>query len=379
MQIIRHGQLAPFTLLLLALAIAACGGSGDSGGRGLLGGTDTDVRSVSLDDVHVDTFIAGSVPLSVIEEERLLTLRDAIPPLDNPRYDDAAGGEWLQPNDLVLGYVAADGTAYAYPVKILNLHEIVNDTLTGRDVLVTYCPLCRSGIVYDRNLGEQLLSFGNTSALYEADLVMYDRQTLSYWFQVAGEAIIGEKTGARLEPLPSVTTTWSEWRLLHPQTLVLSRDTGFGRDYDREIAADIQDFVNDGVFPFPVTDAAKDGRLPAGELVLGVEAGGERRAYPIASLGDAALNDELGSTAIAILARDGGTAAAYAATVAGRTLTFERRDGAFFDAETGSEWLLTGEAVAGELAGERLPALPVRTTLWFAYAAAFPAVEVYEP
>ena len=94
----------------------------------------------------------------------------------------------MRDTDLVLGYVGPEsGSAFAYPVKMLNLHEIVNDVIDGRPVLISYCPLCASGAVYDRELAGEVLLFGNTSALYQSDLVMYDHQSGSYWFQVLGE------------------------------------------------------------------------------------------------------------------------------------------------------------------------------------------------
>ncbi len=373
-------------LIAGALAVVACAG-GVPGpdptptldpGRGVIGGTDTDRHSVSLADIHLDTFTGGSIPLSVIDEVSLLSVRDRIPPLDHPAYDPVAGGDWLAPDDSVLGYEAADGQAYAYPTKMLNFHEIVNDELGDVPVLISYCPLCRSGVVYDRRLDGQLLSFGNTSALYQSDLVMYDRETLSYWFQVSGEAIVGELTGARLEPLPSLTTSWAQWRSLHPQTLVLSRETGFIRNYDRDPFVGYEDRVNRGAFPFPITDAARDDRLKPAALVLGVELNGEARAYPIEELGDAAIADVLGGEQIVVLSSAAGpSAAAFRPEAGGRELTFKLRDGRFVDRETGSEWSLAGEALSGELAGQRLEALPLRTTFWFAYVAAFPEATVY--
>ena len=245
-------------------------------------------------------------------------------------------------------------------------------------MLITFCPLCRSGVVYDRHLDGRLLSFGNTGALYQSDLVMYDKETLSYWFQVGGEAIVGELTGVRLEPLPSVMTTWEEWLALHPETLVLSLETGFVRNYDVDIGIGIEDFINSGNFPFAVTDAAEDGRLPAATLVLGLELNGEARAYPIDELGDAATDDTLGGEEIVVFtSAPGRAAAAFRTQAGGRALTFELQDGRFVDRETGSEWSLAGEAISGPLAGQRLEPLPVRTTFWFAYVAAFPEVEVY--
>ena len=375
-------RLAAILAVALITATACFGGDSTPEliGRGLLGGTDTDRLNVALEDIHVDTFGSGSIPLSEIDEVTLLNLRDAIPPIDNPPYTTAGEAGWLDANDLILGYVADDGQAYAYPTRILDQHEIVNDDLGGRAVLISFCPLCRSGIVYDRILDGRLLSFGNTSALYESDLVMYDRETLSYWFQVGGEAIVGELTSARLVALPSVMTTWEQWQKLHPDTRVLSRDLGFGRLYNRDGTAGLEDFLNSGRFLFPVTDAAKDGRLEPAALVLGVEHNGDRRAYVIEELGDGAVNDTLGSERVAIFSRtDGPAAAAFLAEANGQTLTFKLRDGTFVDEETGSEWSLTGAAISGALAGAQLEPLAVRTAFWFSYASAFPGVELYEP
>ena len=124
-------------------------------------------------------------------------------------------GRWLADDDLVLGYVS-ESDAFAYPIKMLDLHEIVHDVIDGVPVLVTYCPLCGSGVVYNRELDGDTLIFGNTSALYESDMVMYDHETGSYWFQVMGEAIVGPLTGRRLKPLASRTTTWEEWKEAPP-------------------------------------------------------------------------------------------------------------------------------------------------------------------
>lgn len=132
---------------------------------------------------------------------QIRSLRDRIRPIDEPRYGSPDELPWLEDGDLVVGYVA-DGEAYAYPVKVLNFRELVKDELGGRPVVVTYCPLCGSGVVYDRRAADRTLLFGNTSALYEADLVMFDHETGSYWFQVAGEAIFScESLSALVGPI----------------------------------------------------------------------------------------------------------------------------------------------------------------------------------
>lgn len=326
---------------------------------------------VPPEDIHFDTFDGGSVPLSEATPELIDRLRDAISPISRPEYGGREYGSWLRGDDLIIGYLAGD-TAYAYPVKILNFHEIVNDDLDGVPVLVSYCPLCRSGVVYDRRLDGRELTFGNTSALYENDLVMYDHQTGSYWWQVPGEAIVGPLAGARLTPLPSVTTTWEGWLGLHPDSLVLTRDTGFQIPYERDPFTSYPDVVDSGDFPFPLSEAGHDDRLDASTMVLGVEVGDVPRAFPledgpaVVHVGDAA--DE----PVVVLIDAEGTAGAFSPIIGDRALTFSVIDGAITDEQTSSTWDVAGRATAGPLAGTELEAMGSRTTFWFAYVASFP-------
>ncbi len=335
---------------------------------------DLSAHSVPLDEIYFDTFDGGSVPLSESTAELRLRLLDAIPPIDQPVYGDASAGDWLAPDDLVLGYVAG-AQAYAYPFKIMNYHEIVNDDLNGVPVLISYCPLCRSAIVYDRRVDGDVLSFGNTSALYESDLVMVDRTTGSYWWQVAGTAIVGPLTGTALQPLPSVVATWTDWASLHPKTLVLTRATGFSRRYEQDAFAGYADILDSGRFPFPVGEAARDARLRPSALVVGVVVNEVARAYPVENLIDP-INDEVGGDDIVVFPTDGG-ATVFGAIVDGETLRFERRNGDFVDVETGSVWTASGVAVSGARQGARLTSFPSRTTFWFAFVGAFPDVELH--
>lgn len=331
-------------------------------------------HDVPLDEVYFDTFDGGSVRLSESTPELRARLLDAIPPIDQAVYGSVSSGDWLDPTDAVVGYLA-DGRAYAYPFKILNFHEIVNDDLGGIPVLISYCPLCRSAIVYDRRVDGEVLNFGNTSALYESDLVMVDRNTGSYWWQVAGAAIVGPLTGTALEPLPSVVATWADWTTHHPDTLVLTRDTGFVRPYETDSFGGYAEYLESGQFVFPVSDASLDGRLSPAALVVGVILDGVTRAYPVDGLTDP-INDEVAGNSIVIFPTEGG-GAVFSALVDGEALVFERQDGDLVDVTTGSVWSADGVAVSGVLDGTTIESIPGRTTFWFAFVGAFPEVELY--
>ena len=334
---------------------------------------DLAIHNVPLEHILLDDFQGGAVPLPDASPEFLKQIKDLIPPLSSPRYVKAAEATWLKNGDLVLGFIEGDD-ARAYPIRILNFHEIVNETIGGRPVLISYCPLCRSGLVFDRRVNGRVLTFGNTGGLYESDLVMYDHQTDSFWFQVGGEAIVGSLTGTRLVLLPALLLPWEEWRALYPASLVLSHKTGFARPYD---ADPFVGYDEPGTPPgFPVRTS--DRRLDPKAKVLGIEQKGARRAYSFTGLGDAVVMDTLGGQPLVIFSkRDGPAGAAFDPRVKSQPFTFALKGGKFTDAQTGSIWNLAGQAVAGPLAGARLTPLPARSTFWFAWVAAFPDSSLY--
>ncbi|MCH8869664.1 MAG: DUF3179 domain-containing protein [Chloroflexi bacterium] len=347
---------------------------------------DISISVVPVEDVVFDTFRGGFVRLSVADSRTIEALRDRIKPIYEPIYGPVKEGDWLMDRDLVIGYVGPDsGSAFAYPVKMLNLHEIVNDVIDGRPVLISYCPLCASGVVYDRELNGEVLLFGNTSALYQSDLVMYDHQTGSYWFQVLGEAIVGPLSGQRLILLPSVTVEWGLWKELYPDTQVLSRNLGllgggFGNPYARDSFRGYQEVVNSGRFAFPVDESKLDDRLLPGDRVIAVQVGQTHKAYRLTGSLDRVINDVVADRKIVIIIRDDGPSGfAYFADSDGRSLTFSLANGALVDDATKSQWDESGKAVSGELQGAQLKAVPSRTSFWFSLVGSLPGIELHVP
>jgi hypothetical protein len=338
-------------------------------------------HTVPLEEIIFDTFrrTNRAVPLPDADPDLIVSLRDAIPPIYNPIFEPTdEASQWLRESDIILGYADGD-EAFAYPVKILNFHEMVSHTVNGRPILASYCPLCRSGIVYDRSVDGKTLTFGNTSALHESDMVMFDHDTGSYWMQVSGEAIVGTLAGWRMQALPSQTTTWSTWEEQYPQTQVLSRDTGHRRDYTRDPFTELGEQYNTtGQFLFPVSEKGRDNRLDPGDLVLGIEVDGMHRAYALAPIGDGVINDRIGETPVVIFSRaDGPSGVAYKPVVEEQSLTFLFEEGEIRDQQTGSRWNMSGQAITGDLAGSELEPLVTRSTFWFALIAAFPDLELY--
>lgn len=344
---------------------------------------DTSIHSVPLEDVVFDTFNGGFARLSEASETQITSLQDRIRPVYQPNYEGPEGGVYLFPDELVIG-IEGETADYAYPIKFLNFHELVNDIIDGRPVLISYCPLCGSGVVFDRRVDGETLLFGNTSALYQNDLVMFDHQTGSYWFQVGGEAIVGPLTDTRLDVLPSFMATWSDWLAQHPDTLVLSRDQGWpgftNQRYESDPFRRYKPLVDDYRFPFPVDEDAIDTSIPASTVVVTVKIGNVEKAYPVELLGDRAVHDTVGGQAVVVFSRESGSGGAvYSPLVDGQSLTFVASDGVYTDQETGSTWDFFGHATDGPLEGQQLELLPSRRAFWFAISLSLPDAELYLP
>jgi hypothetical protein len=288
--------------VLVALALGAVGCSGGAEQGGAAASTESGTTADN-DDLNVSTsgwetdFSRHTVPLSEFLSGG--PGKDDIPAIDEPTFvpvEEAA--EWLADREPVIE-LDFDGVARAYPLQILVWHEIVNDEVAGTPVAVTFCPLCNTAIAFDRRLDRRVLDFGTTGNLRHSDLVMYDRQTESWWQQFGGEAVVGELAGAELELVPSRIVAWEDFAGRHPDGEVLSRETGFGRDYGRNPYAGYDD-VDSGPF-FPAAGANDDRLLPK-ERVVFVELGDDAVAIPFSVLAKAKrMEVEVGGERLEVL------------------------------------------------------------------------------
>lgn len=268
-------------LIVVAVLASACSTGEPGPATATIPPVDRSIAAVPLDDVVFDTFglYGGWVPLAKISEEQIERLRDVIRPIDDPAFEPIGAVEWLDDADLVIAYDGPAGTARAYPVKILDLHEIVHDTVDGRAVIITYCPLCGSALVFDSETPDGPITFSNTSALYQNDMVMVDRQTGSYWWQTAGRAIVGPRTGEDLTLLSSRVEPWAMWRSANPAGEVLARPSN--APYHRNHFFGYASSLDEGRTPFPVDDEIfDDDRLAPSARVTIANVDGTWTAWP---------------------------------------------------------------------------------------------------
>ena len=262
--------------------------------------------------------------------------RDGIPALSNPKFITAAEAGWLKPDDRVIG-IEINGVRRAYPIRILNYHEIVNDRIADTHFAITYCPLCGTGVAFDAEVAGKAREFGVSGLLYNSDMLLYDRQSESLWSQLMSKALSGPLKGTLLEKIPILHTSWEAWNK-GGDTLVLSLDTGYQRDYSRDPYGSYE--VERKLY-FPVN--AQSARYHPKERVIGLELDGRFKAYPFAELAkvQSPLHDSFG----------------------GRNLVVA------FDASTRS----------GEIRDSTGKPLPSINSFWFAWYAFHPETDVYKP
>jgi hypothetical protein len=327
--------------------------------------------------INYDEILSGGPP------------RDGIPSIDQPKFVDYADANlWLMDTEPVIA-LEIDNHARAYPLQILMWHEIVNDELGGIPVLVTYCPLCNSALVFDRTVNGTVYEFGTSGLLRNSDLIMYDRTTESLWQQFTGEGIVGEHAGDRLTFLPASIISFADFKAAYPQGHVLSRETGFNRDYGTNPYTGYDDSTQPFLFTGPLDD-----RLPAMMRVVGLIVDDTAVAYPYSALSEnGTLTDTINGTTIVIFylpgtnsaldtgqiseGRDVGAAGVFDPSLGGQVFTFRQEEGKIIDDQTGSTWNIAGQAIEGELRGQTLMPVVHSDHFWFSWAAFYPDTQIY--
>ncbi|MBI4430980.1 MAG: DUF3179 domain-containing protein [Candidatus Omnitrophica bacterium] len=283
-------------------------------------GFDFSRHSISLSEIH-----DGGPP------------KDGIPALTDPKFVSAKEAVFLNSEDQVLG-IHISGEAKAYPISILNWHELVNDRVGGKPILVSFCPLCGTGMVFDAEMDGGRGLFGVSGKLYNSDVLFYDKGTESLWSQILMEAVTGPLTGRKIKLLASERTTWEAWRSKYPEGKVLSTDTGYARDYFRNPYAG---YESNARIYFPV--AHMDSRLHPKAWVLGIILNGEAKAYPFDQLKKISRNplkDQVGGETILI--------------------SYDRK---------------AQSAVVQDVEGRMLASIQA---YWFAWSAFYPGTQLYE-
>lgn len=261
--------------------------------------------------------------------------RDGIPSIDDPKFTGADEAEFSEANEPVLA-IYYNEEAKAYPIRIMDYHEIVNDQFGESGVVVSYCPLCGSGVAFNSDIADQRLTFGVSGLLYNSDVLMYDRETESLWSQLIGESVSGKMKGTAIELVPMEYTTLGEWLKRYPETLVLSTETGYVRDYKRVVYSG---YTETEALYFPVNNSSD--QMFAKTRVIGLEIDGKFKAFPMD-----------------LLAKTNGT---------------------IKDTFAGQELLVhyNGNANSAYITDEKEHVIPTTNLFWFAWFAFHPETEVW--
>lgn len=293
--------------------------------------------------------------------------KDGIPALTNPKLIDASEAEYIADKELVFG-ISINGDTRAYPYRFMDWHEMLNDTIGGVPVSLAYCTLCGSGILYKTQIkeGEDPLVFGSSGFLYRSNKLMYDQQTHTLWNQFNGKPVVGKLVNQdiTLEVLPLVTTTWGEWVKKHPNTKILSEDTGYHRDYTPGAAYGAYFFSEELMFPASVKDEA----LKPKDKVFGLRISGANKAWALKLFkNNNVINDRVGIIPVVLVGHaKSQTVRAYRS----EGLTFTRSETGALMANN-QEWQLTENELIGP-DKQKLSRLPGHVAYWFAWSGYFP-------
>ena len=396
-RVVRAGLVVLGVTVLAASCGVSDGGDRPAGPSANAGGDTTacssapiastarEVRGSGLAWIFGEDFPAD-FPAPLLDRGKIVAVlqADGIPAVDDPKCTPVAEVTTLSDDTPVVA-LEVNGDVRAYPLEILTWHELVNDTVGGVPITLSYCPLCNSAIAYDRRVGDRILDFGTSGALSQSSMVMYDRQSETIWTHYNGQAIAGELAGTQLSFFSSSVVSWGAFKEQFPDALVLSRDTGHNRNYGSNPYPGYEG-VDDPFGRF-ITDEI-DPRLEPMQRVIGIDVDGSSLAVVHDTVFESGVLDvELAGQRLTVWnmpgtssALDGGSVSGgvdvgssgvFVPTAAGSELTFARTDTGFVDEETGSTWNIFGVATAGPLAGEQLESVRHLDTFWFSWGTFF--------
>lgn len=298
--------------------------------------------------------------------------KDGIPSIDNPVFANVEDSHFMSDSDTVIG-LEINGEVKAYPLFILVWHEIINDNVGGIPVAVTYCPLCYTNQVFERIIDGEEVEFGTSGKLYNSNLLMYDRFTESYWSQALGMAVKGELTGYQLNLVPFDVITWGDWKTLHPDTLVLTTDTGYIRSYATDPYGN---YYTEARIMFPVEHS--DDRINPKEIILGFNQDGIYKAYKQNDVElNIIINDSIGKTPVMLVSLFSQNSRAFERTLDDQVLDFVHMENKIIDTQTNSEWNYDGLSISGISKGKQLERMAIEPGFWFEWVAFHPETLVY--
>ncbi len=353
-------------------------------------------RLLSAIDPGFEAFLQDDLPSRIrVEEIQWGGVNvDGIPALDNPKMVEPDAAGYLTPGEPVIG-LSIKGEARAYPLRIMDWHEMSNDVIGGVPVSISYCTLCGSAVAYDgRGTGDDIYTFGSSGLLYRSNKLMYDRDTRTLWNQFTGEPVLGELADRDIDlgRFPLVISSWEDWTAQHPGTLVLDPDTGYERPYT--LGAAYGDYFESPDTLFPVAQRRR--LLPAKARIYGLSFRGRARAYPLHLLARRKItNDTIGGRNVVVVATRGvidvdarnrpGDAGDAFYESGGEVRSYHRGGLRFRSTgkpdllidERGHTWRVTERALVGTR-GRELSRVTGQLAYWFAWFAFFPLTDVYE-
>jgi hypothetical protein len=376
MQILSKLLLTYFSLVIFVGIVYSCeSGSDDDFGTG----TGTGIRSGN--GTIVDN-TSWSIPTSLVFDGG--PGKDGIPALINPPMISAGQADYLNNNDLVIGYKVGDDIR-AYPHQILDWHEIINDNIGGQPLAITYCPLTGTGIGWDRMIEGNVTTFGVSGLLFNTNLIPYDRSTNSNWSQMKLESVNGRLIGETIPTFQVVETTWETWKNMYPNSMVVSNNTGISRPYGLFPYLNANgDYRNQPFLLFPIE--VDDNRLPRKDRVHGIIIDGKAKVYRVESFenGIASFQDTFEGEELIVVGSDKLNFANsfYRALGDGTLLDLSSIQNvlpAVLEDSEGNRWDIFGEAIAGPRTGQKLIPTTSFIGYWFSWGAFYPNAEIFNP